>query len=76
MQCLYRNDAALLSDRRGLTFLNAIQRYKKLRGRKKENITTMTLKDNCLLKDTPQSAFAFSASSTCRAFSETRKRAR
>lgn len=43
MQFLYIKDVALLSDRKGLAFLNVIQRHKKLRG-EKEYITTMMLK--------------------------------
>lgn len=43
MQFLHIKDVALLSDRRGLAFLNVIQRHKKLRGKKKY-ITTVMLK--------------------------------
>lgn len=45
MQFLYIKDVALLSDRKSLTFLNVIQRLKKLGGKKKY-ITTTMLKDS------------------------------
>lgn len=43
MQFLHIKDVALLSDRRSLTSSNAIQRHKKLRGKKKY-ISTVVLK--------------------------------
>lgn len=56
-------------------FLECHPETQELEG-EKIDIATMTLKDSCLLRDTPHSPFTSSASPACRACSNTRQRAR